>query len=760
MIRRLTVVSCVAALVGALLPALPPVATAAEAAEAALFDPGYIISDTNFFDSNSLNSAQVQQFLVAQVSSCATGFTCLKDYVQATPNMSASRYCSVYGGSPAERASEIIAKVGQACGISPKVLLVLLQKEQGLVTLRNPSATRFANATGFGCPDSAPCDPAYSGFFYQVYYAARQFQVYTQNPTSWNYRAGNTNQILYSPNAACGRGPVYIVNQATANLYIYTPYQPNGAALANLYGTGDACSSYGNRNFWRIYSDWFGSPTDASSLFRTVSNPAVYLISGGVRHRVPDLSIFAALASLGPVQYVSQDLLDRFPISDPVGRIIRDPAGKVYFIDAGVKFPFKSCEQLFDYGGACADGGYVQLAQEQAATFTTGPELTSVVGTREGGRYFIDDGTKAEISDDASQTEAGIPLTMTVMSEVALVGLDLAAPITREGGFVRNRSDGGVVYLGDGQRYVVTPGSESGIGAIERSQGGLTSASMAFIPRSPLPFTGYVVGDGQYFLLSTQGRLGLEQGGLHPSGEPIPVSSELLATFPDLGSFGQGDFIKSPDRVTVYVAASDQLRPLDSWDSLLSLSPPGEIRILTVSQSLIASLPIGPPTIRSGSLVRSPERVTVYVINGLGNKLPLRDFAHATEAGMTGLSYLPQSRLDAYPTGETLDFGLICGGEQFVSAGGTLHLVSGNIVQLYPFKFSELDPLLCGKLRVGQPAGDLIRVPAGQIYLLEAGVKRQIMSMTDLARIAPEMKWLSVSPLFAASIPSGPPAVP
>jgi hypothetical protein len=53
---------------------------------------------------------------------------------------------------------------------------------------------------------------------------------------------------------------VFIENQATAGLYNYTPYTPNDAALNNMYGTGDACSSYGNRNFWRIYTDWFGNP--------------------------------------------------------------------------------------------------------------------------------------------------------------------------------------------------------------------------------------------------------------------------------------------------------------------------------------------------------------------------------------------------------------------------------------------------------------------------------------------------------------------
>lgn len=67
--------------------------------------------------------------------------------------------------------------------------------------------------------------------------------------------------MLYHPDSdRCGGASVTIASAATAALYYYTPYQPNAAALANLYGTGDSCSSYGNRNFWRMYSDWFGDP--------------------------------------------------------------------------------------------------------------------------------------------------------------------------------------------------------------------------------------------------------------------------------------------------------------------------------------------------------------------------------------------------------------------------------------------------------------------------------------------------------------------
>jgi hypothetical protein len=142
------------------------------------------------------------------------------------------------------------------------VILTTLEKEEGLVTATSPTSGQYQIAMGFGCPDTAACDSQYYGFYNQVYKAAWQFAEYTKEPSIWRYKVGAV-AIQYSPNASCGSSTVQITNQATANLYNYTPYQPNAAALANLYGTGNSCSSYGNRNFWTTYSDWFGSPTGA-----------------------------------------------------------------------------------------------------------------------------------------------------------------------------------------------------------------------------------------------------------------------------------------------------------------------------------------------------------------------------------------------------------------------------------------------------------------------------------------------------------------
>jgi len=248
------------------------------------FQSGRIIDDVVFFNPNAMNAGDIQAFLNSKVPSCDTNgtqphssgqsraaygtsqgnpppYTCLKNYVEnVATGRTPDAYCggTVFAGT--KTAAQIINDVSQACGVSPKALIVLLQKEQSLVTDDWPWNIQYRSATGFGCPDTAPCDAEYYGFFNQVYNAARQFQRYAKQPSSFNYRGGATSFVQYNPVSACGGGNVAMQNQATAGLYNYTPYQPNAAALANLYGTGDGCSAYGNRNFWRMYIDWFGSP--------------------------------------------------------------------------------------------------------------------------------------------------------------------------------------------------------------------------------------------------------------------------------------------------------------------------------------------------------------------------------------------------------------------------------------------------------------------------------------------------------------------
>lgn len=259
-----------------------------EAVKAADWNAGYIIDDSIFYDNKTMRASDIQSFLESKVPTCDTGgtrpasdmgrsdlthaqyaklrgwpdppYVCLRDYYE---NISTKQ--NNLEGRPipdgAIRASQIIKMVADHYRINPRVFIVLLEKEQSLVTDTWPTSSQYRTATGYGCPDTAACDSRYYGFYNQVDKAGWQFRKYTDDSQNFRYKPNQVNSIQYNPNTACGGTNVYIESFGTSALYNYTPYQPNQAALNNLYGSGDGCSAYGNRNFWRIFNDWFGRTT-------------------------------------------------------------------------------------------------------------------------------------------------------------------------------------------------------------------------------------------------------------------------------------------------------------------------------------------------------------------------------------------------------------------------------------------------------------------------------------------------------------------
>lgn len=238
----------------------------AYAAGPAGWNAGRIIDDSVFTDTTTMSASDIQRFLERRVSSCDTQgtqpseygggtraqwgtargypppYTCLKNYTQ--------------GG---KKASQIIYNVAQQFNINPQVLLVVLQKEQGLVTDTWPLSLQYKTATGYGCPDNAACDSDYFGFTNQVTWTGRMFRAIMNDSPTWYtpYVLGN-NFIQYNPSSSCGGSTVNIQNRATKALYNYTPYQPNQGALNAGWGTA-SCGSYGNRNFYLYFTQWFGS---------------------------------------------------------------------------------------------------------------------------------------------------------------------------------------------------------------------------------------------------------------------------------------------------------------------------------------------------------------------------------------------------------------------------------------------------------------------------------------------------------------------
>lgn len=283
----------------------------AKAATANEWQAGNIINDNTFTYADAMSVQDIQNFLNGLVPTCDTWgtqiasdygsklthaqyaasrgwsappYVCLKDYYEVpktepgsvAPDNSFNHYDAdsqtlmpVPGGVSA---AQLIYNAAHKYNINPRVLLVKLRTESpGPLTNDDwPTSPMYRYAMGAHCPDSGPggsanCDTNYAGFSLQISEAASLLRWYLDSMTQpwWSYKKPyQTNNILWNvAPTGCGGSDVFIQSKATAALYTYTPYQPNQAALSNMYGTGDGCSSYGNRNFWRIYTDWFGRPS-------------------------------------------------------------------------------------------------------------------------------------------------------------------------------------------------------------------------------------------------------------------------------------------------------------------------------------------------------------------------------------------------------------------------------------------------------------------------------------------------------------------
>lgn len=267
--KRLLVPACSLLLAMGIIAQMVLTSSHVNAAPVTGFDAGRIIDDDVFTSKDSMSAAQIQNFLNSKVSTCDTWgtqpsefgggtraqwgtargtpppFTCIKDY-------------SENGLS----AAQVIYNTAQEFSINPQVLIVLLQKEQGLITDTWPTSTQYRSATGYGCPDSTPgvCNSSYYGFTNQVRKSAQMFRAIMNASPTWYtpYVLGN-NYIQYNPQTSCGGTNVTIQNRSTQALYNYTPYQPNQAALNAGYGSAPPCGAYGNRNFYLYFTDWFGS---------------------------------------------------------------------------------------------------------------------------------------------------------------------------------------------------------------------------------------------------------------------------------------------------------------------------------------------------------------------------------------------------------------------------------------------------------------------------------------------------------------------
>jgi hypothetical protein len=127
----------------------------------------------------------------------------------------------------------------------------------------------------------------------------------------------------------------------------------------------------------------------------------------------------------------------------------------------------------------------------------------------------------------------------------------------------------------------------------------------------------------------------------------------------------------------------------------------------------------------------------VYLVNGVTNKIPFSSFDPPMQAGFTQFTYTTDDRLNGYPASKTLlGFGVICGSQKYMSAGGSIHAVSSSLLPEYPFTYVQLDDLHLRAAEEGLDATAFIRTPDGSTFYLDGEQKHPIGSMARFTELA------------------------
>ncbi|MFM6977705.1 MAG: LysM peptidoglycan-binding domain-containing protein [Micrococcales bacterium] len=715
-------------------------APAANAADASRFDPGLIISDSVFYDFGTMTANEIQRFLESKVPVCKAndgGPTCLRDYVMDTPEKTGEDgKCTSMPAKTNQKASQIIYDIARACGINPRVLIVLLQKEQGLVQATNPTAYMYKAATGFGCPDSDPaiCGKVHTGLFNQLYKGAGQLQWYGDPRGSYTYlKVGRTANILYNPNGNCGKKPVMIKSIATTALYYYTPYTPNDAALKNLYGTGDSCSAYGNRNFWRFYTDWFGSTIGGGFLLKG-PGADVYLIVDNNKYLITDPDLITALKPLGPLGTISQDYLDTFKTMGNMSRIVKSATNQYYFVDAGSKFAFSSCQQAVTFGLDCAQA--VQLTGSQLAALGDGPPMTELVTGDDGtGQYLISQGAKRQILDSNSLIANGISVPLTAATKIsAYKYLPWGKPIIAERSIFKNADTGAMgVYIG-GQYFAIDANTAKDLNFniwFTASNGTMTTEGLSAVS-SQVPVKSIIANSaGETYLLLSAGKQLLTNPTEFLSDAPI-VSDALLNVIPTVSEkLTSPVFVRGGTDKNIYlVEAGVKRATISSTERAVFASAMTSSAVQTITASALNQLKTGAIVLAPGGLVKSSKSGLNYWITGAHSMALAGSTDDIAQFGLGKSRTASSTELAGYKQNAKLSGSkVICGVDNYLAIGGSYYRVAADVAAHYAGGVIALDPRACARLKVATvELGRFIRTPDKVFWLIQKGQRRQIAS--------------------------------
>ncbi|HYE60301.1 MAG TPA: serine hydrolase [Candidatus Kapabacteria bacterium] len=268
------------------------------------FNPNYLLSDKEIEAWQSMTTSDIQAFLEEYDSFLAT-------YQVPDKN-----------GTP-RQAADIIARAAAEHRINPKYILVKLQKEQSLIKSKQPTQKQLDWATGYGICDACSMDDPtlqkHKGFGVQVDSAAGIIR--------WYYDHVMTEPWIRRPQTPYTIDGIEVIpaNYATAFLYTYTPHLE------------------GNKNFWKLWQEWFDQIYPDGTLIKSSADPTIYVIQNKRKRAITSMAVLKTRFNPNLIITAPATELARYetgsPISYPNFSILREGTN-YYLLDDDTLRPF------------------------------------------------------------------------------------------------------------------------------------------------------------------------------------------------------------------------------------------------------------------------------------------------------------------------------------------------------------------------------------------------------------------------------------
>jgi len=424
------------------------------------FDKNYLMSDDELNSCNIKDESHVQKFLEEKGSFLAS----------YSPD--------------GQSAARIIAREAEHYNVSACWILATLQKEQSLITIKDPEQGRLDWAMGYACPSGGGCNPKYKGFEKQVRSASAQIEEgYRQNPENYTFQVGKETKTedgeIVKPK-----------NFATAANYNYTPV------------VGPPGGNYLLVKAWSDFGGAFVLKHPAGFLIKRQGSGAIYLTvyedDQVKKSLITNLNTFKAQGfSMGKVITVAKAELDSLPnsiikISYPDGMLIKGSGTAIYAMDQGRRRHIASPQVAKQVGLSLQKTK--KISDAELTEIPGGPKLSNgsqkisgtLVKTKNSSAiYYVENGKLRHITDMTVFKANNYSFNdVEIISDQELKSFKAGASMSlKDGTIIKNKEKPGIYISENGRLKLVR--SMNTFKNLGLQMGWVKTVSQKFIDISP-----------------------------------------------------------------------------------------------------------------------------------------------------------------------------------------------------------------------------------------------------------------------------------